>query len=83
MAPHRCPHCYNIPANIFPLPPYSETNPDPTPHNDDLFPPGYTPFHNPNTHLYSSFNALPPIPSIPLDAPPPYNSLFTTAVPLY
>ena len=21
IAPHRCPHCENIPANIFPLPP--------------------------------------------------------------
>ena len=52
MAPQRCPHCDNIPANIFPLPPYSETDPDPLPHYDDLLPPGYTPFPNPNTHLH-------------------------------
>ena len=38
IAPHRCPHCENIPANIFPLPPYSVTDPDPLPHYDDLFP---------------------------------------------
>ena len=81
MAPHRCPHCDSIPANIFALPPYSETDPDPLPHYDDLFPPGYTPFPSPNTHLHPSFNALPPIPYIPLDPPPPYDSLFVTAVP--
>ena len=51
IAPHRCPHCENFPANIFPLPPYSMTDPDPPPHYDDLFSPGYTPFPNPNTHL--------------------------------
>ena len=79
MAPHRCPHCDDIPDNIFPLPPYSKTDPDPLPHYDDLFPPGYTPFPNPNTHLHLSFNAPPPIPSIPLDPPPPYDSLSTTA----
>ena len=38
MAPHRCPHCEDIPDDIFPLPPYSVTNPDPPPHYDDLFP---------------------------------------------
>ena len=61
------------------MPPYSETDPDPLPHYDDLFTPGYTPFPNPNTHLCPSFNALPPIPSVPLDPPPPYDCLFATA----
>ena len=55
--------------------------PEPPPHYDDLFPPGYTPFPNPNTHLHPTFNPLPPIPSIPLDPPPPYDSLFATAAP--
>ena len=63
------------------MPPYSETDPDPPPCYDDLFPPGYTLFHNPNTHLCPSFNALPRTPSIPLDPPPPYDSLFATAAP--
>ena len=80
MAPHRCPHCKDIPADIIPLPPYSVTDPDPPPHYDDLFPPGYTPFPNPNTHLCPSFTTL-PNPSIPLDPPPLYDSLFATAVP--
>ena len=40
------------------------------PHYDDLFPPGYTSFPNPNTHLWPSFTTL-PTPSIPLDPPPP------------
>ena len=79
MASHRCPNCDTIPANVFPLPPYSETDPDPLPHYDDLFPPGYTPFPNPNSHLCPSFSALSPIPSIPLDPSPPYDSLFATA----
>ena len=82
ITPHRCPHCENIPANIFPLP---VTDPDPLPHYDDLFPPGYTPFPSPNTHLYPSFNTLPnklpPTHSFPLDPPPSYDSLFATAAP--
>ena len=61
LAPHRCPYC----DDIFPLPVYSETDPEPPPGYHDLFPPGYTPFPNPNTHLHPSFRALPP--SIPLD----------------
>ena len=85
IAPHRCLHCENIPANIIPLPPYSVTDPDPPPHYDALFPPGYTPFLSPNTHLYPSFNTLPntlpPTPSFPLDPPPSYDSLFATAAP--
>ena len=80
MAPHRCPHCEDIPDDIFPLPSYSVTDPDPLPHYDDLFPPGYTPFPNPNTHLHPSFTTL-PAPSFPLDPPPPYDSLFATAAP--
>ena len=78
MAPHRYPEV--VPPNVFPLPPYSENDSDPPPHYDDLFPPGYTPFPNPNTHLHPSFSALPPVPSFPLDPPPSYNSLFATAV---
>ena len=70
MAPHICPHCKDIPADIFPLPPYFVTDPDPLLNYDDLFPPGYTPFPNPNTHLYPSFTTL-PTPSVPLDPPPP------------
>ena len=81
MAPHRCPHCEIVLVNVFPLPTYSENDPDPPPHYDDLFPPGYTPFPNPNTHLHPSLNALPPIPFFPLDLPPSYDSLFATAVP--
>ena len=46
-----------------------------------LFPPGYTPFPKPNTHLCASTTRL-PTPSIPLDPTPPYDSLFATAVPL-
>ena len=52
----------------------------PPPHYEDLFPPGCTPFCNPNTHLHPSFTRL-PTPSIPLDPPPLYDSLFATAVP--
>ena len=80
MAPHRCPHCDDIPDNIFPLPPYAVTDPDSPPHYDDLFPPGYTPFPSPNTHLCPSFTTL-PTPSILLDLPPPYDSLFATVAP--
>ena len=85
IGPHRCPHCENIPNDIFPLPPYSVTGPDPLSHYDDLFPLGYTPFPCPNTHLCPSFNTLPnilpPTPSFPLDQPTSYDSLFTTAAP--
>ena len=80
MVPHRCPHCETIPNDTFPLPPYSIDDPDPPPHYDDLFPPGYTLSPNPNTHLHPSFTTL-PTPSIPLDPPPPYDSLFATAAP--
>ena len=76
-----CPHCEIVLVNVFPLPPYLETDPDPPPHYDDLFPPGYTPLPNPNTHPCPSFNALPPVPSFTLDPPPSYDSLFATAVP--
>ena len=44
MAPHRCPHCEDIPDDIFPLPPYSVDDPDPPPHYKDLFPPYYSLF---------------------------------------
>ena len=80
MAPHRFPHCDDIPENIFPLPPYSVNDPNPPAHYEDLFPTGYTPFPNPNTHLCPSMTRQ-PIPSVPLDPPPPYDSLFATAVP--
>ena len=69
VAPHRCLYCEDFPANIFPLHPSSMTDPDPPPHYDDLFPPDYTPFPNPNTHLCPSFSTLPntllPTPSFP------------------
>ena len=85
IAPHRCPHCENVPTDVFPLPPYSVIDPDPLPCYDDLFPPGYIPFSSPKTHLFPSFNTLPntlpPTPSFPLDQPPSYDSLFTTAAP--
>ena len=55
---------------------------DPPLHYDDLFPSGYTPFTNPNTHLCPNFGTLPCTPSFPLDPPPSYNFLFTTGVPL-
>ena len=80
IAPHRCPHCEEIPGDIFPFPPYSATDSAPLPHYDDLFPPGSTPFPNHNTHLCPSFTTL-PTPSIPLDPPPSYDSLFATAAP--
>ena len=38
MAPHRCPHCENIPGNIFLLPPYSFDDPDPHPIMKTYFP---------------------------------------------
>ena len=60
MAPHRCPHCNDIPDNVFPLPPYSVTDPDPLPHCDDLLPPGYTPFLTPMpTYVPVSLHYLP------------------------
>ena len=59
LASHRCPHCENIPTDVFPLPPYFVTDPDPLPCYDDLFPPGYTPFPNPSTHLCPSLNIQP------------------------
>ena len=71
----------NCSGHCISLAPHSENDPDPPPHYDDLFPPGCTPFPNPNTHLHPSFNALPPVPSFPLDPPPSYDSLFATAVP--
>ena len=80
IAPHRCPYCKDILADIFPLPPYSVTDPEPPPHYGDLFPPGYTPFPSPNTHLCPSLTTL-PTPSIPLDPSPPYDSIFATAAP--
>ena len=80
MALHRCPHYETIPNDIFPLLPYSINNPDPPPHYEDLFPPGYTPFPNPNTHLCPSFTTL-PTPYILLDSTPSYDSLFATAAP--
>ena len=81
IATQRCPHCEIVPANVFPLPPYSVTDPNPPPQYDDLFPPGYTQFPNPNTLPCPSFNTLPPTPSFPLDLPPSYDSLFATAAP--
>ena len=74
IAPHRCPHCEIVPANVFSLPPYSVTDLDPPPQYDNLFPPGYTPFPNTNTHPHPSFNTLPPTSSFPLDPPPSYDS---------
>ena len=38
MAPHRCPHCEDIPDNIFSLPPYSFDDPDPHPIMKTYFP---------------------------------------------
>ena len=81
MASHRCPHCEDIPDDIFPLPPYSVDDPDPPPHYEDLFPPDYTPFPDLNTTLQPITNTRPPTPSIPLEPPPPYDSLFATAAP--
>ena len=57
-------------------------DPDPPPHYEDLFPPDYTPFPKPDTALQQMTNNRLPIPSIPLEPPPPYGSLFTTAAPL-
>ena len=81
MAPHRCPHCEDIPDNIFPLPPYSVDDPSPPPHYEDLFPPGYTPFPNPNTYVCPISMTRLPTPSVPLDPPPLYDFLFATAGP--
>ena len=80
MAPHRCSHCDDIPENMFPLSPYSVNDPNPPTCYKDMFPPGYTPFPNPNTHLCPDMTRQ-PIPSIPLDPTPPYDSLFATAAP--
>ena len=70
-----------FPINIFPLPPYSIDDPNPLPHYEDLFPPGYTPFPNPSTTTWPITMTQLPTPSIPLDPPPPYDSLFATAAP--
>ena len=80
MAPHRCPHCEDIPNDIFPLPLYSVDDPNPPLHYEDLFPPGYTPFPNPNTYICPISMTRLPTPSVPLD-PPPHDFLFATAVP--
>ena len=31
MTPHRCPHCEVVPDDVFPLPPYPGSDPDPPP----------------------------------------------------
>ena len=81
IAHHRCPHCEDVPDNIFPLPPYSFDDPDPPPHYEDLFPPDYAPFPDLNTATQPVTDARPPTPSNPLEPPPPYDSLFATAAP--
>ena len=75
MVPRRCPHCKDIPDNIFSLPPYSVDDPDPPPHYEDLFPPGYTPFPDLDTVTQSIPMTRQPILFVPLDPPPPYDSL--------
>ena len=52
--------------------------PDPT-HYEDLFPPNYTSFPNPDTTPQQMTNDRLPISSIPLEPPPTYDSLFATA----
>ena len=56
--------------------------PTPPPHYEDLFPPNYTPFPNPDMTPLQITNNRPPIPSIPLEPSPPFDSLFATAAPL-
>ena len=79
---HKCPHCEIVPDDVFPLPPYSVSNPNPPPHYEGLFPPNYSPFPDLNMTPQQVTHDRPPIPSIPLEPPPPYDSLFMTAVPL-
>ena len=81
LGPHRSLHCEDILDDIFPLPPYSVDDPDLPPHYKDLFPPNYTPFPDINATPQSITNTRLPIPSIPLEPPPPHNSLFATAAP--
>ena len=47
-----------------------------------LISPDYAPFPNPDTTPQQMTNNRLPIPSIPLEPPPPYDSLFATAAPL-
>ena len=78
MAPTDGPIVKTFQMTYFPCH-LTQNDPDPPPHYEDLFPPGYTPFPNPNTQLYPTFTTL-PTPSICLDLPP-YHSLFATTVP--
>ena len=79
MAPHICPHCEDILDNIFPLPPYSVDDADPHPILK-TYSPDYTPCPDLNTTLQPITNTRPSTPSIPLEPPLPYDSLFATAV---
>ena len=63
--PHRCPHCEDIPNDIFPLPPYSVDDPNPSPHYEDLFPPDYIPFPDLDTTMCLITNTRPPTPPFP------------------
>ena len=65
---------------LLPCPHYSDRDPDAPPHYEDLFPPNYTPFPNITPQQVTPFS--PNMFSTPLDPPPPYDSLFTTAAPL-
>ena len=56
---------------IFSPTPYSIDDPNPPPHYEDLFPPDYTPFPNPNMTPQQMINDRPPILLIPLEPPPP------------
>ena len=80
MAPHRCPHCEDVPNNIFSLPPYSIDDPNPHPIMKTYFP-LTTPPSLTQTPPCAPSVILTTHPSIPSDPPPPYDSLFPTAAP--
>ena len=83
VTPHRCPHsppCITVPGNVLSLPPYSVRDPNAPPHYEDLFPPTIILFPNMTPQQKTPYR--PNILSTPLDPPPPYDSLFATAMPI-
>ena len=81
IAPHRYPEV--VPANVFPLTPYSENDPNPPPHYDDLFPPAtphsqtLTPTYIPASVHYHLFLPFPYTHLLPMTLSSPHQYLLT------